>query len=406
MKVSLPNGCSCSQPKVSPKTWDRVNASVKKEWYIHYRFYDPLFADKYPNGYSKQIKGMNEYKVVKDRQIISRRLLENEVKLLTEQAYNPITGIFTPIEEIAQDYIISPEIGLADGLQASFARIEGIVEDANDIKSTLKFIQKAIAELRLENLPIKNIRRRHAVMILDQCGKTKETWTASTYNRYRKNLGRLFRELIKVEAMELQPVDEFIELKKGTQDIKELLTPEEIKLINTRLRELNFPFWRFIHIFCNSGSRTPEIMKVKDTDVDLIRQTVRYTIKKDKVIRKVERPIKDDVLHLWEQLIVEAKKVGPGCYLFSEGLHPGKKSIRTDQIRHRWRLWVQIKLGIKKTWYSLKYLNTDYMDSLYGSQVAAELNKHNESMVNKYYAVNQKERRNEVIKKAPNPLMI
>ncbi len=39
--ISLPNGCHCSEMTVFPKNWDKPGSSVKKDWYLSYRFYDP-----------------------------------------------------------------------------------------------------------------------------------------------------------------------------------------------------------------------------------------------------------------------------------------------------------------------------------------------------------------------------
>lgn len=408
MKFSLPNGCSCSRISVSPKTWDRLNASIKKDWFIYYRFYDPLFQEKYKYGFLKIIKGLKEYPTLKERQDACRELIQDEWQALKERGYNPITRVYTaPAPEPDDtDYIIHPNTPMIKALEKALERLDVVPEFRKDIESNLKFIKQAAEQLRMADRPVKDTKRRHIIAIFDQCGKNKDVWTASTYNRYRRNLSCVFRELVKIEAIEHNPIDTYLEQKKGTKLLKEVLTQGEIQLINTRLRESNFPFWRFIHIFCNSGARTTEIMKVQLKDVDLSRQMVKYHIKKGKVKRIVERPIKTEVLHLWEQLVIEAKKVGPKAYLFSAGLLPGTELIRTDQIRHRWRLWVQIKLGIKKTWYSLKHLNTDTMDSLYGSDIAAHLNQHDKKMVDDHYAVGKTARKNEVLKQAPNPLMM
>lgn len=403
MKTFLANSCSCSQLSVTPKTWKRHNASVKKSWSIHYRFFDPLFLDKYPYGYQRQVRGMNEFKNLKDRQEVTQLLIDNELRLLKDCQYNPITGNFSePPEEPPIDYIIDPQTKLLPALEKALTRLDIVEEFRKDIESNLHFIKPAVEQLRLDKMAIKDIKRRHIVMLLDQTGRNKNTWTASTYNRYRRNLSCIFRELVTIEAIEHNPIDEYLPTKKGTKKIKELLTDEEITLINLTLPAKNYNFWRFIHIFCNSGARTPELMKVKAKHVDLDKQIVKYTIKKGKSIREVIRPIKNDVLYLWEQLIIETAQFGSDSFLFSDDLEPGIKAIRNDQIKRRWRYWIQIKLGINKTQYSLKYLNTDKMDASYGSRIAARLNEHAEEMVTEHYAVNNKAREYEIIKRAPN----
>ena len=107
-------------------------------------------------------------------------------------------------------------------------------------------------------------------------------------------------------------------------------------------------------------------MQIRKEDVDLAKQMVTYTIKKGNITRQANRP------------------------------------IRTDQIRHRWRRWVQKKMKIDCTWYSLKHLNTDEMEAMYGTDIAARLNEHGADMVRKHYAVNHLAREHELIKKAEN----
>ena len=46
------------------------------------------------------------------------------------------------------------------------------------------------------------------------------------------------------------------------------------------------------------------------------------------------------------------------------------------------------------------------MDELYGNDIAAHLNQHDKKMVEDHYAVGNKARKNEVLKRAPNPLDI
>lgn len=45
--VTFPNNCRCSEIKVSPANWDKKSASTKKQWRIHYRFYDPGYEEPY-----------------------------------------------------------------------------------------------------------------------------------------------------------------------------------------------------------------------------------------------------------------------------------------------------------------------------------------------------------------------
>jgi hypothetical protein len=39
--ITLPNSCKCSELKVNPKNRENSRASVRKNWFIYYRFYNP-----------------------------------------------------------------------------------------------------------------------------------------------------------------------------------------------------------------------------------------------------------------------------------------------------------------------------------------------------------------------------
>lgn len=408
MKIKLAFGCSCSEPIVSPLTWDRVNASTRKDWFIHYRFYDPQFinTDKYP--YQVVVKGMNCFKSVKERQEATRVILEQVKHLLVYHSYNPITGASaSPVEENSKnsDYVIDPDSFFLEALDEAAKLIRVAHSTKININSVLRHFKTATLQLRLDNIAIKNVKRRHIKLILNQVGKNKrDKWTANNYNYYRAHLQIIFKELVQIEAIDHNPINQDLLKEKVIRKIRAILTDDEINILNTDLRASNFDLWRLAHMFTNSGSRTTEFLNVQKKNVYLKRRMVKYTILKGKIPMEVERPIKDCVYPFWEQYYLMATKEDQ--YLFSEGLRPGDKAIRREQITRRWQLWVKEKLGILADWYALKHLNSDKMDLNYGSDVAAHLNKHAPEMVEKIYATGHKGRIDDIIKRSGNSLMV
>ena len=90
--LQLPNGCTCSEPSIHPKDWKRTN-SLKKKWYIQYRFRDPNFADKYPQGKFCLVKGnVNQLTTIQERREGIQILLDEIMRQLTIEGYNPILG--------------------------------------------------------------------------------------------------------------------------------------------------------------------------------------------------------------------------------------------------------------------------------------------------------------------------
>lgn len=92
--IQRPNGCHCSDLRVNPANWENNRASCKKDWYIYYRYYDPLFRDnpRYKKGKLVLVKGMNTFAATRERQLATREIMAQELDRLTRQGYNPITG--------------------------------------------------------------------------------------------------------------------------------------------------------------------------------------------------------------------------------------------------------------------------------------------------------------------------
>lgn len=408
-RLQLLNGCTCSQFSVHPKNWKDRGASIKKDWYIAYRFYDPAFKDhpKYKNGKLCPVKGMNQFQTLTERRSITQEMLEQERDLLINQHYNPITGKFmTDQLEQSSGYLIHPETPLCQALHSAAKNLKDIDENSTgkDIRSVLRYFSQAAEQIKLHTVPVKEVTRRHIKLILQQVGVIKgEKWTSNNFNFYRSYLKIVFNELVDCETIEVNPVDAIKKRKRTEpQQLRTILNEEQRRLIDQDLRQSNYRLWRFMHIFFHSGARNTEMTLVKYEDVDLKNQSCTYTVKKGRGYRKVQRPIKDIALHLWREIMLEAK---PDQYLFSEGLMPQFHSIRPEQYTRRWKRWVkdrEDRYGKVSDWYSLKHLNTDEMSALYGSNIAALLNAHSVDVAKKYYAVNEKSRGEALIRRSSN----
>ena len=401
--MKLAFGCHCSDIKVIPSTWSRENASTKKDWYVYFRFYDPLFKDQHPKGLLKIFKGMNHYKDRKERQDETRDIIKRLFNLLVNCNWNPITGRMDE-EDKQIDYVIHPDTPLCKALEAAYDRIDVAQATRIDIKSVRKYFDIAAAQLRLDNLSISDVRRRHLLVVLDQIVKNRKL-SAQAYNLYRKYLSMLFKELVQVEAIDANPMIAVVKKKEPPRASKIILTDEECEIIDQHLKATTYEFWRLMQIFSCSGSRTTETLAVKKEDVDIKNQIVKYTVNKGRAPRIEERPIALGVIHLWQEVYDLAL---PNQFIFSVGLVPGNKQIRTEQIKRRWHDKVNKSkdkggLGIAATWYSLKHLYTDRLAALYDTSLPAFLNKHSQVMTEKHYAVNVTKRKNDILRYSIQP---
>jgi integrase len=392
--INLPNGCRCSNPAVFPENWRTKKASTSKPWRISYRFYEPGQKPK-----QVILAGMNRLKSLEDRQELTERLLEQELDLLLKHAYNPRTGTMLSTEY--DPTILGPDTPFPHALKLALARVDGVKGHLSDIESAVDYCIRAARMLQLDLTPIKEIRRRHLIQILDQVAQINSRFSAHRFNKYRNYLSRLFRELVQVEATDANPVRDIL-AKKEEQHLRELLTPDERKAIDG-LKETRYTFWRYIMVFFYSGARTTELFRVRREDVSLERQEFKVLVKKGKTPKEDLRGISDEALELWRELVATAK---PGQYLFSRGLKPGDKQIRPDQVNRRWNWYVKETkekggLGINKDFYSLKHLHTDGIAEKLSIEHAATADGHTTPVVTmKHYAVGEKKRQLDKVKKA------
>jgi integrase len=394
--IQLPNGCKCSDLKVNPANWESPKASVKKNWFIYYRFYDPTEKKQYPKGKLRVVKGMNGCKTLIDRQKLTRELILLELNELQKLGYNPISEVHeTPIDASS---VILPDTPFIMAMRQTFEKGGYTGQTLLDIRSILKYSEKAAILLQIHYLPIKDFRPSHLLLLLEQCGKIKENWSANNYNSYIKYLSILFSQLVQYRTIEFNPARD-IRKKKTIKTLRSVLTPEQAKLIDESIKAYNEYFWRFIHIFFHSGSRTTEILRVQGEHVDLSRQKVKYLVLKGQSYHWVERTIKDSALPFWQEATKGCK---PKEFVFSKGLKPGAKQIRSEQIVRRWRLHVKTKLGITCDFYSLKHLNTDQTSAILGLEAASAHNSHKSTGITMMYAVNEKERMHDKLRTVSN----
>lgn len=401
--IQLPHDNYCSMPNVSPKNWETAKASEKNDWYIFYRFYCPDF----PKGKLVIIKsGINSFKTRMERKNVAKRLLKDTTDALLE-GYNPVKGEY--IAPIEINYEINPDTPVCVAFKSALDRVK--IEDTTrtDITNILTHVELAAKWLKLDRVKIQEIRKKHIKLILEKVGQTKgDRWTGNTFNHYRKYLSILFKELVELDAIELNPIAG-IAKQKTVKKIRQVLTLEERKSINKFLHDHHYRFWIFMQIFFHSGARRTELLKVKGKDVDLENQKIKVTVIKGPLRREVEKTLKDLALPFWK---IAMEGCGKNQFVFSQGLKPGDKSINPKQVSRRWRTHIKgVKdkdgniiggLGVTADFYSLKHLHTDEVSNLLTLEEAGRHNSHTSTSTTMIYAVNEKERQAERLKKLGN----
>lgn len=146
--IQLQNDCSYSGLNVFPQNWNSAGASLKEKWYIYYRFY----STDCKKGKLKIIKGgINALKTLSERRDAVRALLKAEKSLLEERGYNPVQNRLLVQRD---DYIISPDTGFIEALNAAFKRLDYEHSTMSDLRSIISGTSKAAALLNLTSLEI------------------------------------------------------------------------------------------------------------------------------------------------------------------------------------------------------------------------------------------------------------
>lgn len=441
--ILLNNGCHRSEIKVTPSNWNydvskelekakgkpeaekAVHRTAQKllltKWRIYYRYYDPVFKDDPEKwGELQQVKGMNDIKDLAQRQAATKVLIDGEIERIDQKLYNPVTGKYYVITQSIEE--ILPSTPFIDALNKAAGMITCVPRMMEDIVCVIKKLGEAAAKLfdKAHHKPylalkISQVSRKHIVYLFEQCKKDNDKFSVHRQNRYRSYLMMLYKQLLKLEAVEHNPIND-IPVEKGTiKKVKQLYTETEMLLINTNLRAWEYHFWRYTRIFHRSGSRTSELLRLRSDKVSLEAQEFIVLVKKGRNYVEQLRPIPDDILPLWIELMNEAR---PGQYLFSEYFKPGVKLIDKTWLERRWAKYVmgypeewkdeklrrENCLYIKKTFYILKSQNTDAIDRALDLEHAAAADGHTNTTTTKnHYAVGHDRRKLEKLKRTEIP---
>jgi integrase len=397
--ILLPNNCRASELKVTPSNWNTNKADTAKDWVIHYRFYDPSRSQPH----QKLIRGMNDVKDRKERQMLTKSLIENELTLL-HAGYNPFASQIIPEKNIEYSGNIAPTTQFIESLRHALDKVTCTHNTRIDIRSVIKGTEAAAVALRFEKLEIRLISRKHIKLILEYCAKHNPRFSARRHNMYRAYLMKLFHELVEIEACDYNPVRD-IRKQKQTNKIRRYITMEELVRVITHLEKVTPRFALFVKLFYFSGARKTELFKLKVKDVNLHSQYFRTTVMKGKVYREVDRTINNNALQLWNEVIGSAS---PEQFVFSKNLLPGDKAIRPDQIHRRWHRYVRNNpkakhgkhsIGIDVDFNTIRHLALDQITAQESMEAAASQAGHTTTdMVAKVYAINEKTRRHQKMK--------
>lgn len=355
-RTFLPNGDSYSRFTISPSNWETPRAVSDQRWYIKYRYYP--FGENI--GKQRMIKGtVNEVDDLTEKQLRMRALIQKEKEMLHGKD-KPVFLIQSTRtnEEIKQDpdypipivyQPIEPEDSFKTAVLKSLYNPSGCDDHVSDLRRNVIRALKLARILEYDHFPIKDISRKHLIRMFKIL---KDQVSAHLYNRTRAHMISVFEILQDEEATEINPARK-VPIQPMAEKKQTALSINDINRILVYLKVTNYNFYRFLYIFYHTGSRPVELCRLRYEDVNLSKSVYTVTIfKKKKKYKIVSKPIHNDVMFLWQELMREAK---PGQFLFGHGFKPGPNMYKSTTYSTWFKTYVKDSLGIQENFYTLKH---------------------------------------------------
>lgn len=388
--IHLPNNCRRGEFSVYPKNWDKPGANLKAKWKFSYWFYDDNLKQR------KKIvhKGFNKHDSLKGKQAAFKALMDDVTNKLLNKGANPIDKTFLDTSPPPPTSDISPQTPFIPAIRLSFEKLKTGKQTIDNIRSALTYIEKSADSLGYSKMEVRTISRKHISLLLENCAKIKERWSAHSHNHYRAYIMMLFKKLVELEAVENNPVNSNLPKQDVEFNFRELLTNEEIHKIGNHFKNDKY-FSRFLEIFFRSTARPIELLRLKDTDVYPDFKDFKIKVRKRKKIVEEKKEIKIKAEKYWREIMKEIKQAGEtDVFLFgSKSLAPGKKPATRDYVTKKWNREVKGKLGIQKDLYSIKHLSLEETAKILDAKAAAKQAGHkSDATTRKHYLPGEEER--------------
>ncbi|MEC4050673.1 tyrosine-type recombinase/integrase [Flavobacterium sp. SUN046] len=389
MAINLLFNCSYSEIWVHPENWKTVTTqkSLKQNWYVECKFFDPIFKEKYPYGYPFR-KKVNRFKTLNERKAAIQLLLKEIPVIFEKKGWNPITKRFMIPEPKPTQGTLYPKQNFIEALEVAYPKLsvsDGVKKELRRIIAKLK---KSADEQRIE-FPICEIHSGYVRDLLDYL-----ILTPNEYNKYLTHLSIVLSDLVEKRIVFHNPIRD-IKKKKTVKKIRETLEIDELTKIFKILKTNHPTFYRYGMIFFHSGARSAELFRVQKKHVNLEKQEYKVTICKGNVYREVKKVILNKALPFWKEILNECSS--DDDYLFTRGLQPSLVPTKPYQITKRWKRLIKDKYGVTADFYSLKHLFLDEIDKL--SNLAGHAGSHTTDVTERFYLFGSENRKNEALKK-------
>lgn len=405
-RTELRQGCSRTQIFFSPSNYRtlRSNSDLEKDWFVECRFHSPEYLDRYPNGFQFR-KRVNGYSTLSERKAAMTAYKEEMERMLDVMHYNPISKRYMTSDGTA----LGPYMDAATALDMARQKISGSAHHMKQIRCAITRVVEVFEKLGYGFLNISEIRLHHVKNALEYLDLPPYS-----FNKFRQYLSDVWVQLIQYGAADHNPCRDIIKKKITNQTPREIISEQELAVIDPYL-EVNFPnFYRYRMIFGMSGGRSAELFRVQRKHVRLDAQEYTVQIQKGRSYEWETKVIILDALPYWKSLLDDGNHKDPDEFIFSVGLIPGPTQINSAQITRRWRRHVKNSTKIKDEsgkiikvtadFYTLKHKFIDELDALNDMQTdrlnnpAKLIASHKSGKMTEVYATGREARKREYLK--------
>lgn len=343
-----------TEPAIYPK--NPKTSDLKKTWRVWFRF---LHGGKF-----HQVSRKYDLNTIKDfkTRLSTANIIKRELKNRLQKGWNPITNTYP-------DQVQKKRMDLPNALDFAFNHLkkEWSHKTAQDYSSKIKYIKNAVVHLGLDKL-VNDYNKTDFKNVLETTIELRGLG-ANGYNQYRSFLSSLVAEMVEWELLE----DNFIRLIK-TKKIKKTIahrppTQDERLVIISRIKEINYPYYRFLCVLYGCGIRPVEISRLRVKHLHKLEGLFRLPagITKNGVESDVAIP--DWVM----DLLMELKMTNPEDFIFGKGFEPGAVKLSTNCSHNTWRKIVKEGLKLDVNQYGLKKLSADDLVRLQRREGAGNL---------------------------------
>lgn len=378
-----------------PKIYSNKDLTVP--WYVYFSFDKKLVKKRFGINYAK------DYELRMLEAVEVQKILHNKLK----DGWNPF------FEDI---YKYNSNLKFIEALDFAYkSKVPNISKKtAQDYNNSLNFFKTATNGLKLQTLPILDVKRIHVKAIFDKI-KLDRSWSNKSYNKNLGYLKAIFSELVTENIIENNPAHQIKSLKVPKTEANIVATDSEVLRIKEKLLN-DFPsFYVFIICIFHTGIRPKELLSITIGMIDLKNNQInlKAEITKTNGFRIV--PINKYLKVYFENMNLESYPknyflFGSKRKLKKQVLNkdldfvPAVNSLSRDCATKLWKSLVKDDLGINVNQYSMKHLGAN-KKILAGMELDSlrELYGHGSMLMTEKYAKIVKEiHRNQIMENSPD----